>query len=105
MKLTLHLPRASEATIKPAVASDINIEPVFYKKKGWVNTLFLTTQDAKGRSTQYVLSVNAGNKDLKLEKLVAVVPDCDTDEPTKDEENEHNSGSPTDAAVKDKDVR
>lgn len=81
MKIVVHLPRASEATVqhndKPE--GDITIKPRVYAKNGLVNVLHFSVANAKGETDRYVVTVSAANKGLRLQKLVEVVPACDED--------------------------
>ena len=87
MKLGIQLPRKSEASIKPDnIDNDIIIKPRFYRRKGWVNIVYFTVVDAHNHEDRYVLTVSAGNKQLRLEKLIEVIPDCDK-AVTKDKDN------------------
>jgi hypothetical protein len=85
VKVILHLPRPSEAAMEPSLKQDLVITPRFYRKTGVVPVAYISTEDAKGRKEQYVLQIHAGTKQLRVEKLVEVVPVCDTDETPKEE--------------------
>lgn len=78
MKIKLHLPRPSEADLHPELTEDIVVKPRFYKQTGWTKVLYITVEDAKGKSEQYIMSVSATTKNLKVDKLKEVVPTCDT---------------------------
>jgi hypothetical protein len=79
MKLVVHLPRQSEAELEPRLKEDLVIRPKFYKKTGWVPVFHFTTSDAKNREERHVLLVSAATKQIKVEKLVEVIPACDKD--------------------------
>ncbi len=95
MKIRIHLPRKTEGEIHPPhIKTDIEVTPKFYKKTGLVPVFYFTTVDAKGHEEQHVLSVNAANKRVVVEKLVEVVPYCDVENeeaPLEDSLNEDQS--------------
>lgn len=80
MKIVIHLPRKSEASVTPDPKSDLTVHPKFYKKMGLVPVFYFTTIDAHNHEERHVLSINAANKQMKVEKLVEVVPVCDAKE-------------------------
>ena len=82
MKIRFHLPRESEAKLSPALKQDLDIHPRFYKKAGFTPFIYFTTVDAKGNEEPYVMLVNAASKAIRVEKLVEVIPACDEDNPT-----------------------
>lgn len=74
MKILLHLPRNSEAEIEPKLNSDIIVRPKFYKKSGWVPVFYITTVDNYNHEERHVFSISASTKQLKVEKLLEVIP-------------------------------
>jgi hypothetical protein len=76
MKIVIHLPRHSEAELEPSLRTDLSVKPKFYKKTGWVPVFYFTTVDAHQREERHVLMVSAANKQIKVEKLVEVIPAC-----------------------------
>ncbi len=96
MKVSVHLPRESEASLhQPSLKGDITITPRVYKRIGLVTIAHLTvaTEHAVER---YSLMVSTANGQLRIEKLVEVVPACD--EPLKVKDAHRSTG---DAASKD----
>lgn len=81
MKIKVHLPRRSEADIAPPQKQDIEIQPKFYRKTGWSPILYFTTVDSKGDEEQHIMSIHAGNKGIKIERMIEVTPACDDDTP------------------------
>ncbi len=88
MKLKIHLPRESEAKITPTIRQDIEIAPRFYKRNGWVPVFYFTAVDAKGNEVQYVMTVSAGTMQVRIEKLVDVIPACDEDDVKEEDVND-----------------
>lgn len=80
MKVQIHLPRQSEAEIKPPLSGDLTIRPKFYKKTGLVPILHFTTIDGRNREERYVMLLSATSRQVRIEKLVEVIPDCDIEE-------------------------
>lgn len=97
MKVLIHLPRQTEAEIEPTVKTDITIKPKFYKRAGLVPIFYFTTVDAHQREERHVLLISAASKQIKVEKLVEVVPACDD----KEAHNANSSGSADDEASED----
>jgi hypothetical protein len=57
----------------------VTVRPKFYKKTGNVPVFYFTTVDSRGREERHVLLISAANKQIKVEKLVEVVPACNED--------------------------
>lgn len=83
MKIRIQLPRESEARVFPVQKQDIDVIPRFYKKTGLVPVFYLTTIDANGHEEPHVLLLNAANKQIRIDKLVEVIPQCDEEKSTK----------------------
>ncbi len=84
MKIVFHLPRESEATITPNQKQDFTVIPKFYRRVGWFTLLHFTTVDAKGREEPHILSINATNKQIRVEKLTEVIPAFECEDEIKD---------------------
>jgi hypothetical protein len=101
MRIRIHLPRKSEASIQPFIDEDIIVTPKFYKRTGWVPIFYFTTIDAGDKEERHVLSISAANKYVRVEKLNEVVPACD--EPIKKQKKESH-GTASHETPEDKDV-
>lgn len=97
MKIILHVPRKSEAELHPDLKQDISVTPRFYHRQGLVPVFYFTTVDAKGNEEKHVLTINAGNKKMHINKLVEVVPACDEDKKSINHANNGRSTSDTSA--------
>lgn len=77
MKIVVHWPRPVEASVTPMHSNEIEIQPKFYRRTGMVPVLHITTHDVRKKEERYVLSVSAASGQLKIERLIEVVPLCD----------------------------
>lgn len=79
MDILIHTPRKTEAKISPEFKTDIIINPRFYNRKGTVPVFYFSVIDVRGNTDNYVLTINAATKFVKVEKLIEVQPLCDVD--------------------------
>jgi hypothetical protein len=78
VKINIHLPRRSEADVDPKLESDLVIRPKFYKRTGMVPILYFTAVNKQGKEDRHVLLINAASGNIRVERLVEVIPDCDS---------------------------
>ncbi len=77
MEVKIHLPRKSEAELNPTLEQDLIVRPKFYKRTGWVPVFHMTTVDEQGNEELYTMVISAATKQIRVDKLVEVVPACD----------------------------
>lgn len=99
MKIKVHLPRPTEATVTPKALEEVVIVPKFYKKTGFVPIFYMTTEDSFGNEERYVVQISGTSKFVRTDKLVEVIPDCDEPEHKrrnhKDDEEDIDTSSDT----------
>jgi hypothetical protein len=95
-QIIIQQPRRTEAVTEPPMTSSMSVRPRFYRRLGLQTVLYLHMIKPNGDTDEYQLLINAGNGNLKLEKLTEVVPALEDPTVADKEEIEDGDKAPQD---------